>query len=557
MTIQTFKSFFLKQKMSNYILFILVFIITIIVSKFSFWYDINSFYTNLLRVYEGQTYFTDYFCQYLPAQYIFLSPLLKIMNLNSFVTFFSVILNFIFAFQFTYYSKKILNNEMNYYFLFILISFFFIPFGIGAAHHNELAIYFCSIGFLIAINNLERINFISIIYLVLGLTTKYSVAIPLIISMFLSFMIALIIDFKKKYLILFFSYIFICFAFVIFLVFYFLINTNISLFDFIDYLFVDTQAVASSRLNFKDFIFYNLFNEIYIFMKNITEIQKLPVGSILQLPIILSFLIFVIFTLKNIKSLNFQKRILFLFLVFSSILLWVFLGRDWNHKIIFFIISNYFLFFYFLNLQKYISKLKLNAFIFFIILLYLIVPINERIPLKNFIKNSNIELDEYLLRYSNKSPTIMFKRASFEEKNNINNRHTQYLKILEYLSSQNDYNLFFVDDVSTIFGTILSKAPNDTGCFHTWFTTPPINKAIRDEYIRIFKNAYYNEKNSKLIICMSEDGSFCMYSPKYNSNRQWKEVRTTRISENDFVNELISNSRLVYNTKNFFIFEKK
>jgi hypothetical protein len=151
----------------------------------------------------------------------------------------------------------------------------------------------------------------------------------------------------------------------------------------------------------------------------------------------------------------------------------------------------------------------------------------------------------------------MFKRASFEEKNNINNRHTQYLKILEYLSSQNDYNLFFVDDVSTIFGTILSKAPNDTGCFHTWFTTPPINKAIRDEYIRIFKNAYYNEKNSKLIICMSEDGSFCMYSPKYNSNRQWKEVRTTRISENDFVNELISNSRLVYNTKNFFIFEKK
>ena len=48
-----------------------------------------------------------------------------------------------------------------------------------------------------------------------------------------------------------------------------------------------------------------------------------------------------------------------------------------------------------------------------------------------------------------------------------------------------------------------------------------------------------------------------MYSPKYNSNRQWKEVRTTRISENDFVNELISNSRLVYNTKNFFIFDKK
>ena len=89
---QLFKNFFLKQKLFNYFLFILVLVISIIVSKFSLWYDINSYYTNLLRVYEGQTYFIDYFCQYLPAHFVFLSPLLKIMNLNSFITFFSVIL---------------------------------------------------------------------------------------------------------------------------------------------------------------------------------------------------------------------------------------------------------------------------------------------------------------------------------------------------------------------------------------------------------------------------------------------------------------------------------
>ena len=113
-----------KLPTSYYLLIIIISILSFISSKYSFWYDVNSFYSNLLRNYEGQNFLEDYFCQFFPLQFIFLSPFLKFINLNSFIILFSIFLNFLFAFQFSHYAKKILNNKINFFYLFIILSFF-------------------------------------------------------------------------------------------------------------------------------------------------------------------------------------------------------------------------------------------------------------------------------------------------------------------------------------------------------------------------------------------------------------------------------------------------
>ena len=85
---------------------------------------------------------------------------------------------------------------------------FFIPFGIGLFNFNELAIYFTTIGFLMAISDLKNFSYLSVIYILLALTIKYSVALPLIGAIVISTVIFLIIDYKKEILYLFLKYFF-------------------------------------------------------------------------------------------------------------------------------------------------------------------------------------------------------------------------------------------------------------------------------------------------------------------------------------------------------------
>lgn len=545
-----------KNRISNYVLFIMVFILSFISSKYSFWYDVNSFYSNLLRNYEGQKFLEDYFCQFFPIQFIVLSPFLKFINLNSFIILFSIFLNLLFAFQFSYYSKKILNVKFNFFYLFVILSFFFIPFGIGSAHHNELAIYFCTIGFLIALSNIDKVNIYAVIFLVLGLTVKYSIAIPIFAAIFFSFSILLISEYKKTLLVIFVKYIIFILLIFTLIIFIYKYNSNLKFIDILSYLFIDTLSISQSRIGFKDFILYNLFNEIFSYFKNFTDIKNFPVGSFFQLPIILSYFCFIYFFLKNQKKFYLKEKIFFYFLIFASIFLFVALGRDWNHKIIFFIITNYFLFFIFFNIEKKLTKTKINFILIFTFTLYLLIPLNERVPLKHFVKDFNYETKDYFFKFSEKSPFVAFKRSIYEKNQGINNLHQQYSKVTNYLSKQKNLNLFFVDDLSTIFSTVLSKAPSDTGCFHTWLFTPPLNKGIREKWISVFLENY-NKENSILVICKTDDGRLCLFSPTSSEDGEFKAVEPTKISDNEFIKQLIANSKILFRTKNFYIYKKK
>jgi hypothetical protein len=551
------KKYLFIKNIPNYFLVIFIFFLSYFFSKYSLFHDINSFYTNLLRIYEGQILFKDYFCHFFSIQFYFLSPLLNFLDIENFTILTSIFLNFLFAFQFAYFSKKILIKEINFFYLFIILSFFFIPFGIGVAHHNEYAIYFCSIGTLMAINNLEKINYLAVIYLVIGLTIKYSIAIPLFFSIFLSFSIILIFNFKKEILIIFIKYILlIAFIFQI-IVFLYLLNLEIKIIDLFSYLFFDTISLSENRFTFKDIIFYNRFSNIFNFIINFKELSLLPVGSILQLPIILAYFYFIVFFLINLKNYSLKEKLFFYFLIFSSIFLIIFLGRDWNHKYILMISTVYMLFFYFYRIDKKFSNFKINLVIFCLFIFYLTVPINERIPLKDLVKNFEPKIEKYFFKLDDTAPNIALKRSKFEDRNGINNLSFQYRQISSFLLEQKDLNLFFVDDLSTIFSTLLAKAPSDSGCFHAWMLTPPINENIKREWINVYLTKYNQSKNGKLIVCKTENGKLCLYNLIKSEEGASKEVGPTDINDNIFIKNLISNSKVVFNTKNFYVYEKK
>ena len=557
MIIKEIISFFLKQKILSYILFLLVFTFTILFSKFSLWFDINSFYTNLLRDHEGQTFLKDYFCHFFPIQFYFFSPFLTFLNLNSFIILFSIILNFLFAFQFAYYSKKILGDKFEFFSLFIIISFFFIPFGIGAAHHNELSIYFCTIGFLMAVSNINKFNYIALFYLIIGLTVKYSIAIPIFTAILLSFSILLFTNFKKQYLILLLKYIFLISISFIVIIFIYTLNANINFQDFFSYLFLDTLSISKTRFTIGSFLFFDLFENVFSFISDYSGIKNLPVGSILQLPFIFGYIGFIYFIIAKRNSFSVNEKIYFYFLIFVTIFLFVSLGRNWNHKFIFFIITNYLVLFYFISLEKKISKSKINLIFCFIFGIYLFIPINERIPLKNLISNTKFEFKNYFFKFSNDSPYIALKRSIFEDRNGIINLSKQYMQISSYLIKQKNLSLFFVDDISTIFSSIISKASSDPGCIHAWMTTPPLNEKMRNLWIKIYLENYYNLENAKLIVCKTDDGKLCLYSQILSENGKSTVVGPTDINDNDFIKEIISNSKITFNTRNFFIYEKK
>ena len=67
---------------------------------------------------------------------------------------------------------------------------------------------------------------------------------------------------------------------------------------------------------------------------------------------------------------------------------------------------------------------------------------------------------------------------------------------------------------------------------------------------------YKNTENAKLVICNTDEGKLCLYSPVFDDEK-FIAIEPTDINDNIFIKELISNSKVVFNTKNFYIYEKK
>ena len=179
--------------------------------------------------------------------------------------------------------------------------------------------------------------------------------------------------------------------------------------------------------------------------------------------------------------------------------------------------------------MKKTVKIKNKCYLNFYFCLYLLIPINERVPLKNLVKDFNYETKDYFFQFSKNSPYVAFKRSIFETNHGINNLHQQYSRVTNYLSKQKKLNLFFVDDLSTIFSTVLSQAPSDTGCFHTWLFTPPLNKGIREKWINVFLENYNNYENSMLVICKTDDGRLCLFSPLHLKTESLKPLNLPKL----------------------------
>ena len=92
------------------------------------------------------------------------------------------------------------------------------------------------------------------------------------------------------------------------------------------------------------------------------------------------------------------------------------------------------------------------------LVIYSVVPINERVPLRDLLQLKNFNPKLYYLKYTDDSPNIMLKRARYHERIKISNFHDQQIDILKYLEKDKNIKLFLIDDISNIFSLLLKKS---------------------------------------------------------------------------------------------------
>ena len=364
----------------------------------------------------------------------------------------------------------------------------------------------------------------------------------------------MIIDYKKEILYLFLKYFFSIGLLFLFITIILIIFSNTSIKDGLDYLFFDALTLTKARTEFDKFLFIGVFKNLLSINLNILS---LPVGSLLQLPVVICYFILIpiLFFKKNLES---KKKFFLYFLFFASILHYTQLGRDWHHKFIFFFIIVYFVLFHFFEIEKKLSRKHLSLFIFALMIIYSVIPFNERIPLRDFLRLKNFNSKLYYLKYTDDSPNIMLKRATYHERIEISNFHDQQIDILEYLKKDKNIKLFFIDDISNIFSLLLKKASNEPSLIHhSQLFTPPVNDQIKKVWIKKFMDKYKKNSNAKLIVCKDNIGRLCVYSSLNDDGKFVDKVMPTNLKDNSFLKDLLDQSNLLYNTENFYVYESK
>ena len=377
---------------------------------------------------------------------------------------------------------------------------------------------------------------------------------PLIGAIVISTVIFLIIDYKKEILYLFLKYFFSIGLLFLFITIILITFSNTSIKDGFDFLFFDMLSLTIARSEFDKFLFIGVFKKLFSINLNILS---LPVGSLLQLPIIICYFIFItiLFFKKNLES---KKKLFLYFLLIAAILHYTQLGRDWHHKFIFFFIIVYFVLFHFFEIEKKLSKRYLNFYIFALLVIYSVVPINERVPLRDLLQLKNFNPKLYYLKYTDDSPNIMLKRARYHERIKISNFHDQQIDILKYLEKDKNIKLFLIDDISNIFSLLLKKASNEPSLIHhSQLFTPPVNDQIKKVWIKKFMDKYKKDPNAKLIVCQDKFGRLCVYSSLNEDGKFIDSVMPTDLKNNSFLKDLLDQSNLLYNTENFYVYESK
>lgn len=524
---------------------VLVCLLLFISIKFGgIWYDNVVFYKNILRSYDNQIIFKDYLCHFFPIINYVYFPVIKIFNFEVSIFFFTFLVSFVFS----YVISKDLYENFNIEFIksFFLTLFFFIPFGIGTLNHDNLVLALSTISILIFFTNEKNYIYSSII-ITLALFIKFSVTLFILIPGLFSYMLYKILnkDWNNfKYVLYAFV---ISFLLSITLLYFYIYNSELNLVEIKNYFF-STSDLAKERTNVSNFFFLNQITSI---------IQLNSIGVFFQLPIILAFYFFLLFFIIQIFKKNFYKKnFLILFYLLAHWFLFNFSGRDWNHKSIFgFVLLFIFFQMYFDDINFVKKKLCKNFLIILSILVYSLIPINERYDLKKIPSDKLLEskLSEYFINFPQSSLYFSSERSKFYKKNNVINIGSQMNEIDKFIKKNSliDSNFFFLDELSSIFSLQYKSAPCDLSCMNGDYYTPTkysknLENYWTSKFLKVFK-----DKKGILILCKINENQYC--SQQIFIDQEGKFYVGPRNTFNTDLDFFIREREVLYNTENFYI----
>jgi hypothetical protein len=534
------------------LVFLIIFTLYIIKRSFStdiiWWYDLALYHD------QNKIIFQDYFCHVFNFGIIPFHYFSKIFGFKFSVYLFTFILGHFYA----YFLSLILKNYFaikGFFEIYLINFFFFIPFSIGVFYLDQLAILFILLT-LFFFTKKKQINLIfSSLFLTISFFIKFYYIIPYIVFCILLFIISFLTKnfiLIKKLLLQF------LFCILFFLVFLFLFKLNFSNIDiFYDYMFNNNEKFTKGR--FDKFFIKILFLQYNPF----SIIKNFNMGSMFLYPFIVSyyfgiFLIVVkVFKLKiNYTLINEFKLMILLFFTVSAPIYFIIAGRDWNHKLYFmvplFLIVVDKLFLFFKNKNLNLSNYK--KLIFFFLILYSLVPLNERYDLKSSIFSNNATGREEIVLNNKYSDFLFFTKSSYLGNNNVKNIDFQKKQAADFIIKNNFNNLpiFSIDEPSKLIKLHLNSQTCDIGCYNYLGHNPPNTDKSLKKYLKLFDNQI--KKNAIIIICKVNDDHFCLRSSDiYN-----KSVPTSK--NNDIIKQILllmkqNNFIEIYNTENFFIYK--
>ena len=549
------------MKLLNFFnLIILIFITTFFIFTSSFG-DINYFLELTYRIEDQELNFKDYICflnNFTIYPLIFLGDILGYYTLAYYLLACSVGILISFLMIRLYENIFEIKRSINrYYFLF----YFILPFGIAGYYVDIILYLFASISVFFYFKQGSLNFYLSAIFLAFCVFIKYFSATPFVLAFgFIFFIEWYYANFKLKYLIKPLKF-FIFFSFVttfMLSIYIYLNDINIEL--MYEYLFKEMLDSGSNRLT-------NLFNSIFFLNYNIFKaIINFNVGIILFYLFIICFYFSIYLLIKIILTKKDEKQaLLLIFIIVSSSFTFLLAGRDWNHKILFLpillIMTIDYLNFKYLNNYKITNVLKAKYLLIPFILIYSLVPLNERLKLKQ--NKFNSFTSENFNNYFTKIDKGRFKnlfyslRSNYLIDNGFLNYNDQLSEISNFLNEDKNkkYNLMFIDEQSKIISYLTDKKNLTPCCGISDESFPPKYPLNNKIFIKNFLGNL-QERDTLLIVC-----HFDRFRNELCLNKTTTVDKKLNISIPSNLNRFIElenyikkNMGVYYSTKNFTIF---
>lgn len=547
------------MKIINLLNFIVLFLITIFFTFTSLFPDITYHIDLVDRIKNEELNFQDYICF---LNNIALYPLIfigEIVGYGYAYFILAVLSGITITFLAVRLYEKVFETEtsIDKYFLFF---FFILPFGMSG-YYIDIVLYLCgTISIYLYFKNGSFYFYLSSFFLSLSFLLKYFSSIPFIIAFCSVFFLEWYYNnFKLNYLAKPIKFFLIFLFFINFLIFFYTYINQINIEMFFEYLFKEMIASGNSRIEnlFKNLFFlnYNFFNSVI----------NLKIGSLLLYLFIICFYFCLFLLLKfGIKKENKKQALLLIFFITSVSFTFVLAGRDFNHKILYMPI----LFFITLdNLNVYFSKknyfLKFDYSYFFVpfILIYSLVPLNERFDIKenklrifskDHFNKTFVKIEKG--RYKNLYYSL---RSNYLKNNGLLNYIDQIKEVSAFIDTdkKQNFELMFVDEQSKIISKLTNKKDLTPCCGISYESFPPKYELNKKKFIKNYMTKL-NQENTLLIVCYTDKlaKSLCINKPKTKENTNFAIPGDfDRFPElQDHINQKMT---IYFSTENFVIYK--